>query len=475
MVDERQSAYTSSLTGIRKHFSEIVIPALKIVIALGLASIERTSSFNSISPRVARPSSSKLQTTPHSFIEPNDRVLEAAAERARLAPAPARTPACDPRSNEHRPHQDSNFGEADVPDAPNAVCTGNCIACPRVRGLVPCKWLEADGATNWEVSALSTLLVSLKALQPRQSSLFVNGFFPRRRWLVLGVGLVAGLVLAYVWYAKLTDSDIGFNTANGLLGRNANNTAIGGVADGVLFAFVAGLAGSFTACNIAVFGAVGPLLGEGATSRGNRLLQTLKPLGWMAVGMIPVSAIYGAIVGIVGTRMPQFSTAKVSHGVSARSIQSMAVFGGEGLIMIALGLAALGLIPDPLARISRRFQSFPLVLMGALVGGFLIGRPYPLFRDLFRSAANHHNPAYGAGAFVLQSLGNMVVMGVLFIVLSYAIGGRVQRWVSHQPSRASTLTASALIISGAYFIAYWNLRQLGHLGYLWFPTAPWNS
>jgi hypothetical protein len=113
--------------------------------------------------------------------------------------------------------------------------------------------------------------------------------------------------------------------------------------------------------------------------------------------------------------------------------------------------------------------------MGALVGGFLIGRPYPLFRDLFRNAANRHNPLYGAGAFVLQSLGNMIVMGVLFIVLSYAIGGRVQRWVAQQPSRASTPTASTLIISGAYFVAYWNLRQLGHLGYLWFPTAPWNS
>lgn len=323
---------------------------------------------------------------------------------------------------------------------------------------------------------MSSIVTSPQALQPRPTSLFVNGYFPRRRWIITGIGVLAGLLLAYVWYAKLTDDDIGFNSANAMLGRDANNTAIGGIGSGILFAFVAGLAGSFTACNIAVFGAVGPLLGEGSKSRTSRFKETLKPLGWMAVGMIPVSAIYGGLVGIMGTRMPQFSSAVYPHGsVSPRALQTMIVFGGEGLIMIACGLAALGLIPDFLAGISKRFANAPLVLMGALVGGFLIGRPYPLFRDLFRHAANEHNILYGAGAFVLQSIGNMLIMAILFIVLSYAIGGRVQRWTTEKPSRATVLTASALIIAGAYFVAYWNLRQLDHLGYLWFPTAPWNS
>lgn len=313
-----------------------------------------------------------------------------------------------------------------------------------------------------------------QALQPpRATSLFVNGYFPRRRLVVLALAILGGLLLAYVWYAQLVDDDIGFNTANALLGHDANTTAIGGIGSGILFAFVSGLAGSFTACNIAVFGAVGPLIGEGAQSRRNRFVETLKPLGWMAVGMIPVSAIYGIVVGIAGTSLPQFSTAP-THGISARAVQTMVVFGVEGMIMVVCGLASLGVIPDPLARISRRFSNFPLVLMGALVGGFLIGRPYPLFRDLFRHAANEHNALYGAGAFVLQSLGNMLVMGILFVLLSYVIGGRVQRWVAEKPSRASVLTATALIVAGAYFIAYWDLRGLNRYNYVWFPTAPWN-
>jgi hypothetical protein len=321
---------------------------------------------------------------------------------------------------------------------------------------------------------LSSFIATPQALQPRATSLFVNGYFPRRRLLVLLLGIAGGVLAAYAWNAKLVDDQIGFNTANAMLGRDANATAIGSIGSGVLFAFVSGLAGSFTACNIAVFGAVGPLVGQGSQSRGSRLLTTAKPLGWMAAGMIPVSAVYGALVGIIGTRMPQYSTVRHATGFSPRTIQTMIAFGVVAMVMVVCGLAALGLIPDPLARIARRFPNFPLVLMGALIGGFLIGRPYPLFRDLFRHAAETHNAAYGAGAFVLQSVGNMLVMSVLFVLLSYVLGARVQRWVEVKPSRATVLTASAFLVAGMFTAVYWELRVLGRLGYIWFPTAPWN-
>ena len=320
---------------------------------------------------------------------------------------------------------------------------------------------------------MSSLATSPQLLQARPTSLFVNGYFPRRRLVVLLLGALGGLLVAYAWSPRLVDDQIGFNSANAMLGHDANATAIGSIGSGIVFAFVSGLAGSFTACNFAVFGAVGPLVGQRAQSRGGRFVETVKPLGWMAVGMIPVSAAYGALVGIIGTRMPQFSTA-AGHGFTPRTIQMMTAFGVIGLVMIMCGLAALGFIPDPLARISSRFRNFPLVLMGALVGGFLIGRPYPLFRDLFRHAANEHNALYGAGAFVLQSLGNMVVMGVLFVLLSYLLGGRVQRWVAAKPSRAAVLTASAFLVAGVFTVVYWDVRVLSRLGYLWFPTPPWN-
>src|SRR5690348_6421831 len=147
--------------------------------------------------------------------------------------------------------------------------------------------------------------------QPTRSvlstSMLVNGFFPRRRWLVVLLGVAGGIVAAWLWNAELADQTIGFNTANTILGRDAEETPIGSIGSGVLFAFVSGLAGSFTACNIAAFGAMGPLIGRTQSGR-ERFLTTIRPLGWLAVGMLPVSAAYGFTVGIVGTHMPQFST-----------------------------------------------------------------------------------------------------------------------------------------------------------------------
>jgi hypothetical protein len=321
--------------------------------------------------------------------------------------------------------------------------------------------------TNIEMAAPGT--VSTRG----RTSLFVTGFFPRHRVALLVLSLIAGLVISYLWSAKLVDDQIGFNTANGILGHDANTTQISSIGSGIVFAFVTGMAGSFTACNIAAFGAVGPLVGQHQTRR-ERFVSTVKPLGWVAAGMIPVSAVYGIIVGIVGTRMPQFSMAQTS-GISPRIAQAMIAFGVVGTAMLVLGLASAGMIKDPLAGISRRFPNAPLMVMGALIGGFLVGRPYPLFRDLFRHAAKTHNPAYGAVAFSLQSLGNIVVMGLLFILLSYGTGGRIQRWLAASPGRIASVTASAFFVAGAFTLAYWELRVLGRLGYMWFPTAPWNN
>jgi hypothetical protein len=316
---------------------------------------------------------------------------------------------------------------------------------------------------------------SLVRVEPEHAatSLFVNGWFPRNRWLVVLLSVIGGFLLAYAWSSELVDHTIGFSVADGLLGHDADKTPIGSIASGVVFAFVTGLAGSFTACNIAVFGAVGPLLGR-HLSRRDRFVQTVKPVCWLAVGMIPVSAVYGAIVGIWGTRMPQYSTAATS-GISPRIGQAMITFGLIGAVMLVLGLASLGIVRDPLAAISRRFAAAPLVLIGALIGAFLIGRPYPLFRDMFRHAAITHNPAYGAFAFVLQSIGNILVMTVLFIALSYLAGRRIARWLTASPNRAAVLTASAFLVAASFMIIYWDVRLSGRLGYIWFPTAPWNA
>ncbi|MDS0139811.1 MULTISPECIES: hypothetical protein [unclassified Amycolatopsis] len=301
-----------------------------------------------------------------------------------------------------------------------------------------------------------------------QAGFFGAGPYPARRAAIAVAAVVAGFVLTAIWSAPFVDSVIGDSVANGILGHDAKATPISGVLAGTLFAFVSGLAGSFTACNIAAFGAVAPLVGDQAGGKRN----ALKPLGWISAGMLTVSVVYGVIVALVGTRMPQFSTAKTT-GLSPRSIQSMIAFGVVGLVFLLMGLIALGILRNPFAGFTRRHPAAPLVLMGALIGGFLIGRPYPLFRIMFRDAAEQHNVLYGAAAFALQSLGNIVVMAVLFLILTYATGGRVQRWLAAKPARIATVTGVALLVGGTFTLLYWDVRVLGRLGIIWFPMINW--
>jgi hypothetical protein len=302
----------------------------------------------------------------------------------------------------------------------------------------------------------------------------VTGRFPRRRGLIILVSSLVGFLLTVVWSAQFVDQTIGDGIADTLLGHEAKETPISGAVTGVVFAFVSGLAGTFTACNIAAFGAVAPLVGS-SPSRWDRLRHQLKPLGWLAAGMIPVSAAYGVVVGLVGTRMPQFSTATAASGtLPPRLVQSVVVFGVIGLVLVYLGLAALGVVPDPFARVAARFPNAPMVVLGALIGGFLIGRPFPLFRQMFRDAAESGNPLYGAAAFTLQSLGNIVVMAVLFLLLTMVAGGRLQGWFAADPTRMAVVTGAALLVAGIFTVLYWDVRLLARFDILpWYPVAPW--
>jgi hypothetical protein len=208
--------------------------------------------------------------------------------------------------------------------------------------------------------------------------------------------------------------------------------------------------------------------------RRQSLRAVLRPFGWLVAGMLPVSALYGAVGAWLGTRIPQLSTEKVGT-MPVRLVQSSVVFGVIGLALIYLGLAELRLVPDPLAGLQARHPNARLVVLGALIGGFLIGRPFPLFHKLFVYAAEHNNPVYGAAIFVLQSLGNMLIMGLLFVLLTVIGRGALVRWMAARPTRIATVTAAMLVAVGVFTVIYWDIRVPALFGYGWFPRMPYNS
>jgi hypothetical protein len=294
---------------------------------------------------------------------------------------------------------------------------------------------------------------------------------PARRGLVVLAAVGAGVLLAVLWSYEFVDHTIGDSMANALLGRDAKATAIGGTAAALVFAFVSGLAGTFTACNIAVAASIGPMsqAGAGAATRAG-LRSLVRPIGWLTLGMVAVSATYGFVGVLLGERLPQLSTASVG-ALPVRLVQSMVVFGMIGLAFVYLGLAALNVVRDPFARrpVAR------VVLLGALVGGFLIGRPYPLFNKLFHWAVENGNPFYGAGAFVLQSLGNIAIVAVLFALLVLVTRGGFVRALTASPARTAALTGGLLIALGVFMVVYWNVRLPAMFDYGWFPTMPYNT
>jgi hypothetical protein len=185
--------------------------------------------------------------------------------------------------------------------------------------------------------------------------------------------------------------------------------------------------------------------------------------------MMTVSAVYGFVGVLLGDSLPQLSTAMVGE-MPVRLIQSSVVFGIVGLAFVYLGLAALGVVRDifadrPTARV---------VVLGALVGAFLIGRPYPMFVKLFNWAAETGNPLYGAATFALQSLGNIVIVTVLFALLILGTRGRFLTWLAGSPRRMSMVSGTLLLALGVFTVVYWDLRVPSIFGFGWFPEMPYN-
>jgi hypothetical protein len=294
-------------------------------------------------------------------------------------------------------------------------------------------------------------------------------------WRLVLLSALGGLILAVVWSPRLVDTVIGGSIADPLVGGDAKTVSITGTTMALLFAFITGVAGSFTACNIAVFGALAPMSAQATPpSVGRRMAGLLKPVGWLALGAVVVAGLYGAIGVYIGESIPQLSNATVGgSNLRVRSIQSGVVFTIIGIVMVWHGLAALRLVRSPLSNLFQRRPAAELVFLGGLAGAFLIGRPFGMFRHLYEYAAKTDNPVLGFATFALQSIGNIVIVSLLFIGITLATRGRLQSWLTATPNRLARITAASFIVAGSFFIAYWGVKLGARAGVLWWPTMPY--
>lgn len=296
-------------------------------------------------------------------------------------------------------------------------------------------------------------------------------------WRLVVFSALAGVIMAILWSPKLVDKVIAGSIANPILGGEISELAITGAGMAAVFAFVTGAAGMFTACNVAVFSTLAPMAAHGGTAR-SQVLIVLRALGLLLAGAVVVSGLYGAIVVLINGALPQLSTATIGDpetGVPLRSVQSGVVFGLIGVIMVWRGLAYVGVVKNPLQGLFERRPGSELVFFGAMIGAFLIGRPYPPFRNLLGYAVSTHNPALGFGTLALQSIGNVLGVALLLVLVMAISRGKFQTWLTSKPGRAAGFSAGAFIVAGSFFLVYWVLRLFSRLGQWWWPVMPYNQ
>jgi len=197
--------------------------------------------------------------------------------------------------------------------------------------------------------------------------------------------------------------------------------------------------------------------------------EALRSLGTMLLFVVLVDAAYGAFIGWLGpTGAAAFNTREI------RGAQASAVFSVLGTLMLVWGGVELGLLDAVVKRFTPVTRAFfaqsttKAGIMGAMVGAFAVGRPFPVFREFLLFTAQSQNPAYGAAVMALQGVGQVLVMAALFLLLVWLFGQQLAGWLA-SPLRSATVTAFSLIVGGAYFVTYWGVFRawpmLGRWGF----------
>ncbi len=285
--------------------------------------------------------------------------------------------------------------------------------------------------------------------------------------LLWGIGIIfVGVMIAGFWNFHLVD---GFGR-DFIAGKTIGDTSLlagtygeRGGGFGFVFAAIAGLAATFTACKCVAFAMI-PGLACSSDKQTTRRTAIQAIIAFTAPVVI-IGAAYGIFVGFLG-----------SEGVAAinerpvRLAQAQAVFSIIGAVMIFWGLIELGYLKrftNRLTPLTKEFFSASTTkagLMGMLVGLFAVGRPFPVFREFLAYAATAESPTYGAAVMVIHGLGQIAVFLGLFFLLVWFAGNRMMTWASEKPWQPRMVTALALLGGGAYFVFYWGIAFIYDVG-----------
>lgn len=279
-----------------------------------------------------------------------------------------------------------------------------------------------------------------------------------RGWYAV-TAIVLAVLLAGFWNYHFVDGLGRDVIAGGTIGDPstlAGTYAINGAAFGFLFAAIAGLAATFTACNCVVFAML-----PGLVCASNHVHRAANP--WMALAafllaVLLVSAAYGIYVGNLGA-----DGIAAFNERSVRLAQAQVVFTGIGVVMLVWGFIELGFASGVTRRLPAGVVAAlgtPMgkaAIIGLMVGLFSVGRPFPVFRDFLVYAVEAGSPLYAASVMMVQGLGQVAVMVALFALLVWLGGRRLMAWSMRNPHKPVLLSALALIAGGSFFVFYWGL------------------
>lgn len=293
-----------------------------------------------------------------------------------------------------------------------------------------------------------------------------DGASPRRKAALAVASVGLGVLVAGFWNYHLVDGfgqHVVAGRTIGSTGELAGAFSSRGGVFGFVFAGIAGLAATFTACNCVVFAMMPGLACSAETPEAET--TPLQTLATFTAGVVGVGAAYGAFVGLLGPEGIQAINRR-----PVRMAQAQAVFSVLGTAMMAWGALELGYfaaVRERVSPVTSRFFAAPntkAALLGAMVGLFAVGRPFPVFRDFLTYAANAENPIYGAAVMTVQGIGQIAVMVLLFLGLMWLAGSRIRRMATEAPGRIRMISGGALLAGGAFFLFYWGLSFLLDVG-----------